>query len=123
MKGRSCTSLRVSVLMTTNAAFHIGHQREACQELGYDQRVHSLRLSRKLMLKKMEEGYENQDLVFLKHKENAHNVGENLKRGNDVMVIKAQGSDPTQFTAMDYSYVRRRRPIHNNFSPKSINSP
>ncbi|XP_076898060.1 uncharacterized protein LOC143551540 [Bidens hawaiensis] len=111
--------VRVSVLMTTNASHHI----QAFHELGYDQKVLSLGFSRKLMLNKMGEGYENQDLVFYNNKKKALYVGETWKRGEDVMVLEAQGSDPTQFTSMDYSHMRTRRPIHNSSSTKSNKSP
>ncbi|KAK1416207.1 hypothetical protein QVD17_31996 [Tagetes erecta] len=109
--------VKASILMTTNAScFH---------ELGNnDQEVYLFPgLSRKLMLKKMDEGYEDQDLVFNNDKNKALFEGESWKKREEVMVIGAQGSDPTQFTTMDYSHVRRKRPIHNNSSPKSTNSP
>ncbi|KAI3817123.1 hypothetical protein L1987_10912 [Smallanthus sonchifolius] len=115
--------VRVSVLMTSNATFLLSNQIQACHELGYDQKVLSPKLSRKLMLKNMDEGYGDQELVFYNDKKKALNVGETWKREEEVMVIGAQGSDPTEFTTMDYSHVRRRRPIHNNSSPKPTNSP
>ncbi|MFS7959799.1 hypothetical protein Hanom_Chr08g00695361 [Helianthus anomalus] len=112
--------VRVSLLMTTNAAFLFSHQIQAFHELGYDQKVLSSGLSRKLMLNKMGEGYRDQDLVPYNDQKKAQLAGETEKRG---VVIGAQGSDPTRFTTMDYSHVRRRRPIHNSSSPKSTNSP
>ncbi|KAI3730514.1 hypothetical protein L1987_61684 [Smallanthus sonchifolius] len=115
--------VRVSVLMTSNAAFHFSNHIQACHELGYDQKVLSPQLSRKLMLKNKDEGYGDQELVFYNDKKKALNVGETWKREDKVMVIGAQGSDPAQITTMDYSHVRRRRPIHNNSSPKPTNAP
>ncbi|KAJ0537912.1 hypothetical protein HanHA300_Chr08g0269091 [Helianthus annuus] len=56
--------VRVSLLMTTNATFLFSHQIQAFHELGYDQKVLSYGLSRKLMLNKMGEGYGDQDLVL-----------------------------------------------------------
>ncbi|GJZ26276.1 hypothetical protein Tco_0570529, partial [Tanacetum coccineum] len=52
-------------LMTTNAAFLLSHQIEAAHKLDYGhQHVHSPGLSRKLMLTKTVEAYEDRDLVF-----------------------------------------------------------
>ncbi|KAJ0552498.1 hypothetical protein HanRHA438_Chr08g0336721 [Helianthus annuus] len=56
--------VRVSLLMTTNADFLFSHQIQDFHELGYDQKVISSGLSRKLMLNKMGEGYRDQDLVL-----------------------------------------------------------
>ncbi|PWA58070.1 hypothetical protein CTI12_AA403580 [Artemisia annua] len=112
--------LKVSVLMTTNAVFLHTEQIQASHDLDYDHHVHSPGLSRKLMPTKKVEGY--QDLVFY-NDQTEPLLGESRKTAEEVMVIGAQGSDSTHFTTMDYSHVRRRRPIHNNSHPKTNISP
>ncbi|PWA60592.1 hypothetical protein CTI12_AA368880 [Artemisia annua] len=116
--------VKVSVLMTTNAAFFLHtEQIQVSHDLEYDhQHVHSPGLSRKLMPTKKVEGYGDQDLVFY-NDQTEPLLGESRKTAEEVMVIGAQGSDSTHFTTMDYSHVRRRRPIHNNSHPKTNISP
>ncbi|KAI3734072.1 hypothetical protein L6452_13533 [Arctium lappa] len=121
--------VKVSVLMTTNAAasLQIHQMQTSHHELGYhhQQFVSSqLMITRKLMLQKRVEGYGDQDLVFYSDQKGALSVSDEVqKRGEETMVNGAKGSDPTRLTTMDYSHVRRRRPIHNNYFPKPINSP
>nr|XP_043626462.1 uncharacterized protein LOC122597931 [Erigeron canadensis] len=111
--------IRFSLLMTTNAAFFHSHHMKAFHELDYEP-VSSTMFSRKLLLKKMVKEYEDQDLVLYNNQKAALLGGTQVRR-NEV-VFGEKGSDPTQFTNMDYSSVRRRRPIHNN-SSKTTNSP
>ncbi|KAI3778810.1 hypothetical protein L2E82_08195 [Cichorium intybus] len=117
--------IRVSVLMTTDATFLHSHQMQASHELGYDdhQQVLSPVLSRKLMIQEMvEENNGDQDLLFDNDQKEAI-LDEPQKNGEEMKVNTANRYDPTRFTSMDYSHVRRRRPIHNNSSPKPNNSP
>ncbi|CAH1431226.1 unnamed protein product [Lactuca virosa] len=116
--------IRVSVLMTVDAAFVHNHQMQAFHELGYDQHVLSPVISRKLMIQEMVEGNGDQDLMFDNdQKEAPLDIDGSQKRKEETTQNGANGFDPTGFTTMDYSHVRRRRPIHNNSSPKPTNSP
>ncbi|KAI3700065.1 hypothetical protein L2E82_44680 [Cichorium intybus] len=87
-------------------------------------RLHHAALPRKLMVNKKVESYEAKGLVTT-NEQSKPSSGESHKNGEEIDVIVhaakgtrqewIEGSDPThEFFTMDYSHVRRRRPIHNN---------
>ncbi|KAL8229049.1 hypothetical protein R6Q57_013949 [Mikania cordata] len=112
-------------LLTINAASHNTHQQQASHELtGNGYQLHHLALPRKLM-------FNNEvDSDICEHMYKGKSYKEEVK----VMVHATkgtmqeewiEGSDPThEFFTMDYSHVRRRRPIHNkSFRKTNIGSP
>ncbi|KAD7478744.1 hypothetical protein E3N88_01880 [Mikania micrantha] len=118
-------------LLAINAASHNTHQLQASHGLtGNGYQLHHLALPRKLMFNNEIEGYEAKNLVS----SIGQNTGKSYKEEVKVMVHATKGtrqeewikaSDPThEFFTMDYSHVRRRRPIHNkSFRKTSIGSP
>ncbi|KAI3729622.1 hypothetical protein L6452_18283 [Arctium lappa] len=129
-----CVTL--SLLLTINASSLHTHQLQASIELAKEHhQLDQPALPRKLMVNKKVEGYEAHDLVSY-NEQNKASSDESHKKGETeevVMVHAAKGtrqewierSDPThEFFTMDYSHIRRRRPIHNKSFPKTIaNSP
>ncbi|KAJ0454990.1 hypothetical protein HanRHA438_Chr15g0698961 [Helianthus annuus] len=108
-------------LLTINAAsLHIDHQLHASHELASYQ-LDQPALPRKLMFNNKISGFEVKDLVSY-NGQNKAATDESHKEEVKAMMHAAkgtrqewiEGSDPThEFFTMDYSHVRRRRPIHN----------
>ncbi|KAI3503708.1 hypothetical protein L1887_32157 [Cichorium endivia] len=129
-----CVTL--SLLLTINAVSLHTHQFQASHQsrIANGYRLHHAALPRKLMVKKKVESYEAKGLVTT-NEQSKPSSGESHKHGEEIDVIAhaakgtrqewIEGSDPThEFFTMDYSHVRRRPPIHNKSSPKTItNSP
>ncbi|KAL7610174.1 uncharacterized protein LOC122197116 [Lactuca sativa] len=124
----------LSLLLAVNAAALHPHQLQASNDFGNEHQHHHSALPRKLMVNRKVNGYEAKDLAASKE-QNKPSSGELHKILVEVDVIVhvakgtrqewIEGSDTThEFFTMDYSHVRRRWPIHNKSSLKTIiNSP
>ncbi|CAI9278696.1 unnamed protein product [Lactuca saligna] len=113
-------SVALSVLLVINGASLTSHQEQTSHDLAQENWFGYAAMPRKLLLNQKVEGIKDKNLVH-----NEALSGESRKEAAAAASEQTmhEGSDLTPLFSMDYTSVRKRRPVHNKSLPTTTTFP